>query len=140
VGKKRRVKVVLDTNILISALGWKGNPHRIVEKIASGNIELITCKEQLDELYRVLEYPKFAFSKEQKARFKQLISALCTSTEIPRNLDIVVEDPSDNIIAECALIANADFLVTGDPHLLSLGRVGGKTRIVRAREFLQCWA
>jgi len=125
----------MDTNILVSAFGWKGNPHRIFERIASGEIELFTCEEQSEELARVLEYPKFHFSEEQKTRFKQLVSVLATLVEIPGKLEIIKQDPSDNVIAECALTAQVDFLISGDPHLLNVKRIG-RTRIVRASEFL----
>jgi len=126
--EKRRLKVVLDTNILVSALGWRGNPHKILERVVNGEIELYACKEQLLELSRVLEYPKFAFSYEQKARFKEFISRVALLVEITGKLDIVVKDPSDNFIAECALVSGADLLVTGDPHLLSIKNIG-KVRI-----------
>jgi putative PIN family toxin of toxin-antitoxin system len=59
-------KVTLDTNILISALGWKGNPHKILQKVIDGEIELFISYDQFDELSRVLDYPKFDFTDEQK--------------------------------------------------------------------------
>ena len=62
-GKKR---IVLDTNILISALGWSGNPRIIFDKVIEGEFELILSFKQLDELLRVLNYPKFKFTYEQK--------------------------------------------------------------------------
>ena len=58
-------KVVLDTNVLISALGWGGNPKMIFIKCIDGHLSLVTSKEQLDELQRVLEYPKFGFTETQ---------------------------------------------------------------------------
>jgi len=58
VGKKT-TKVTLDTNILISALGWRGNPHRILQKVINKEIELFVSHEQFEELARVLDYPKF---------------------------------------------------------------------------------
>jgi len=59
-------KVTLDTNILISALGWKGNHHQILQKVIDGEIELFISYDQFDELSRVLDYPKFDFTDEQK--------------------------------------------------------------------------
>jgi uncharacterized protein len=63
VGKR---KVTLDTNILISALSWKGNPHKILQKVIDGEIELFISYDQFDELSRVLDYPKFDFTDEQR--------------------------------------------------------------------------
>jgi uncharacterized protein len=50
-----KTKVALDTNILVSGLGWKGNPNRILEMTVRGEIELFTSREQLEELSRVLD-------------------------------------------------------------------------------------
>jgi putative PIN family toxin of toxin-antitoxin system len=133
VGKR---KVTLDTNILISALGWKGNPHKILQKAVDGEIELFISPDQLDELSRVLDYPKFDFTDEQKVRFKALISEIATLIKTSRKLDIVKEDPSDNRILECALVADVDFVISGDEHLLSIGRLG-RTKIVLASDFLR---
>jgi uncharacterized protein len=132
----KRTRVTLDTNILVSALGWRGNPHRILQKVVEGEIELFLSREQFQELARVLDYPKFDFSEEEKERFKALISAIATFVEPKRGLDIIKGDPSDNRILECALVAEVDFVISGDEHLLSLGKVR-KIEIVKANEFLK---
>ena len=133
---KTATKVILDTNILVSALGWQGNPHRILQKVTNGEIELFISHEQFEELTRVLDYPKFNFTEEQKARFKALISAMATFVNPSARLDIVKKDPSDNKILESALVAKVDFIVSGDGHLLALGKLEGMN-IVRAGEFLR---
>ena len=74
---------------------------------------------------RVLDYPKFDFAEEQKNRFKGLIRTVANIVEIQRMLDVVKEDPSDNMILECALSAGADFVVSSDPHVLTVGSIGG---------------
>jgi putative PIN family toxin of toxin-antitoxin system len=129
-------KVVLDTNILISALGWNGKPHKILAQIISGDVELFISQAQFDELSRVLDYPKFEFEEEQKSRFKALVSAVATFVDAPARLDVVKEDPADSLILESAVAARADFIVSGDEHLLSLGKVNG-TRILTANDFLK---
>jgi hypothetical protein len=67
VGKR---KVTLDTNILVSALGWKGNPHKIL-KVIDGELDLFISSAQSEEPSRVLDYPKFGFTEEQKGRSKR---------------------------------------------------------------------
>lgn len=128
-------KVTLDTNILVSALGWKGNPHKILQKVVDGEFDLFMSYAQYEELAKVLDYPKFGFTEEQKTRFKTLVSRITTSIKTPIELDVVKEDPSDNRILECALAADVDFIVSGDEHLLSL-ETFGRIRIVSARDFL----
>jgi len=135
VGKKT-TKVTLDTNILISALGWRGNPHRILQKVINKEIELFVSHEQFEELARVLDYPKFEFTEGQKARFEALISGIANFIEPTTKLDVIKEDPSDNMLLECALVAKVNFIITGDRHLLSLRKLG-RTRIVKASEFLK---
>ena len=61
-----KTKVLLDSNIFISALGWNGKPRVIFEKCLHGELELVTSASQLDELMRVMDYPKFKFTEEQK--------------------------------------------------------------------------
>jgi len=131
-----KTKAALDTNILISALGWKGNPKQVLEKIVKGEIELVISDEQFAELSEVLEYPKFGFTEEQKGRFKALILELATFIKPLEKINVIKEDPDDNIILECAATGNADYIVTGDPHLLALKEFRG-IKIVTAKRFLE---
>ncbi|HVC58597.1 MAG TPA: putative toxin-antitoxin system toxin component, PIN family [Candidatus Acidoferrales bacterium] len=128
-------KVVLDTNILISALGWNGAPHEILRRVVEGEIELFISYEQFEELSRVLDYPRFNFTYEQKARFKALISEIATMVKASVKVTAIKDDPSDNMILECALVANADYVVSGDKHILTLRRFG-RIRMVKPKEFL----
>jgi putative PIN family toxin of toxin-antitoxin system len=132
----KTAKVILDTNVLVSALGWQGNPHKVLQRVVDKEAELFISYEQFEELARVLDYPKFNFTEEEKVRFKALISALAVFVTPRTRLDIVKEDPSDNRILECALVAKADFIISGDEHLLALGKLEG-TRIVSAGQFMR---
>jgi putative PIN family toxin of toxin-antitoxin system len=138
VGENKKTKVTLDTNILVSGLGWKGKPHKILEKVIKGEIQLFTSRELYEELSRVLDYPKFKFTYEQKERFKSLISAVSTfvETSTTKKLDIIKEDPPDNRILECAVTAEVDFIISGDDHLLSIGKFG-RIEITSASKFLK---
>jgi len=131
---KERTKVTLDTNIVVSALGWRGNSHTILERVMQGKLELYLSYEQFEELSRVLEYPKFDFTEEQKMRFKALISSVATFVQ-PIELDVIKADPADNRVLECALVAKLDFIISGDDHLLSIRRFG-RAKIMTASNFL----
>lgn len=130
-GKK---KITADTNILISALGWRGPPHRILEKVSLDELELFTSYEQFEELSRVLDYPKFGFTEDQKRRYKEFISEKATFVKSPIRLDVIKDDPSDNRILECALVAGAGYIISGDDHLLSI-RKFRRIKIMKASEF-----
>ena len=130
-----KTKVLLDSNILISALGWKGKSRVIFEKCLYGELELVTSADQLNELMRVMDYPKFNFTEEQKQTMLGIITAIAIVVEIPKKLNIIKEDPDDNVILETAVIGNVDYIVSGDPHLLKLEELG-RIKIVTANDFL----
>ncbi len=115
-----KAKAALDTNILISALGWYGNPRKVFEKAVNGEIELIISEEQFNELSDALDYPKFEFTEEQKDRFKALVLAVATLVKPVEKIDAIKQDPDDNMILECAVAGKAGFIVTGDTDLLEL--------------------
>ncbi|MGD0728730.1 MAG: putative toxin-antitoxin system toxin component, PIN family [Candidatus Micrarchaeaceae archaeon] len=130
-------KIVLDTNILISALGWEGNLSKILDKVVDGELEFFISYDQFNEFLRVINYPRLKFSEEQKARFEALISNLATFVKTQDILDVIKDDPSDNMILECALVANADYIVSGDlKHVLPIKKLG-RIKIVTAKEFLK---
>ena len=131
-GKNR---VVLDTNVLISAFGWRGNPHAIMEEVISGDLELAISPDQIRELRRALDYPKFDFSGEQKERFLTLLLEIGILVEPAERITALKEDPDDNIILECAVAGNAGFVVTGDKRFLDIREFRG-IRIVTPREFV----
>lgn len=132
-GKK---KIVLDTNILISAIGWSGRPKEIFRRILNEEFELIISQKQIKELQRVLEYPKFKFTDEQKSRFLRILLKTATVVKTPDKLKVIEEDPADNIILESAIKNNADFIISGDEHILKIKKFG-KVRIVTASKFLE---
>ena len=131
-----KTKATLDTNILISALGWKGNPKRVFGKITSGEVELVISDEQFAELSETLEYPKFGFTKEQKDKFKSLILEIATFVKPVEKIDVIKDDPDDNIILECAVTGSVDYIVSGDPDLLDLKEFRG-IKIRTAKGFLE---
>lgn len=127
----------MDTKVLVSALGWfEGNPHKILDKVCKGEIELFITYEEFEELSTVLEYPRFKFTEDQKQGFKRLISNNATFVYPAIRLDVIKDDASDNRILECAVAAQADFIVSGDGHLLDIGSLHG-IRIVEPTKFLK---
>jgi uncharacterized protein len=130
-----KTKVFLDTNILISALGWGGKPRALLKKCISGELELITSSNQIEELRRVMNYPKFSFTSDQKETFISIILEIATLVEITGTLDVIEKDPDDNAMIETAVVGAVDYAISGDPHLLNLKEYGG-IKIVTASEFL----
>jgi len=131
-GKK---KIILDTNILISALGWKGNPRIIFNKITEKKFELILPYKQLNELLRVLNYPKFKVTNEQKDRFLAILLEISTLVKTKTRVNAIKDDPDDNIILEPANEMKIDYIISGDEHLLKVKEFKS-AKIVTAKEFL----
>jgi len=132
-GKKR---IVLDTNILISAFGWHGKPKEIFSKVLNKEFELIISQKQIEEIKRVLNYKKFNFTSEQKIKFLEILFLEAKVVEIKNRLDVIKEDPSDNMILETAIENDVEFIISGDDHLLKLKQYEN-VKIVSASEFLK---
>ena len=129
-------KIVLDTNILISAFGWKGKPNEIFGKIISGEFKLVMSQKQLEEVEMVIDYPKFCFTPKQKSNFLRILLTIVNIVETSNKLRMVKDDPKDDVILESAIENNVEFLISGDEHLLKIKKYNN-TRIVTANEFLE---
>lgn len=128
-------KVVLDTNILISALGWDGKPREIFLKCITGELEFVISTDQLQEVMRVLQYPKFNFSDDKRKLFVEILLDVAAVVEIDGRITAVRDDPDDNVILETAIAGGATYIISGDDHLLSLKEFKG-IKIVTASDFL----
>jgi len=116
------LKVVLDTNVLISAILFGGKPRQILEKAIRGQIRLCISKSILDELKGVLQRSKFDNSPEMIEVILTELTGVSDFVNVSMTIDVVLEDPEDNRILECAVEAEANYIVTGDFHLLRLSK------------------
>ena len=131
-----RFVVVFDTNVLLSAIGWKGNPFQCLELACAGTIEVVTCPEILDELTEKLESRLAQSSDIITETLSDLLSVLRV-VSITGELKAIAADPDDDKILECAVVASATHIVSGDrKHLLPLGSFRG-IHIVSPAEFLR---
>lgn len=116
------VRVVLDTNVLISAIHFGGKPRQILERAIRGEIRLCVSEPILEELKGVLERRKFNYAPETAQIIVTELIDISDFVNPSRTLHVVPEDTEDNRILECAAEAGANYIVTGDVHLLRLGR------------------
>ena len=122
-GKKSKkiIRVVLDTNVLISALLFKGQLSRIVRLWQTGKIVPVISKETFEELRTVLEYPKFSLSRaEIESLIEHEILPFFEVVNVSKHVKGACRDPGDDKFISCALSANADGVVTGDKDLFDL--------------------
>ena len=133
------MRVVLDTNVLVSALlSPEGPPARIYSAWIEGRFRLLTSSEQLAELKATLAKPKLR-RYVRRAQTGKLINELGSFAEIVSELPPVRRspDPDDDFLLKLAEGGQADYLVTGDQgDLLLLGR-HGRTKIVKATFFCE---
>ena len=138
-GKKReKVKrVVLDTNVLVSALLFKGLLSRFVELWRKGKIIPVISKETFEELTTVLQYPKFSLSRDEiKSVIEHEILPYFEIIEVVKAVKGVCRDSGDDKFISCALSASADCIVSGDKDFCDLRRY--KTvKIINTSDFLK---
>jgi len=118
------VRLVLDTNTVISGLLWHGTPGKLIDAARAGTISLFTSAPWLAELRGVLSRRKFAGQLEtralQAAGIFEGYAALAAIVAPAIIAPAVAQDPTDDADLACALAAQADPIVSGDPHLLNL--------------------
>lgn len=131
------MRVVLDTNVIVSALSHGGKPRDILALTRKGEIELVISPFILDELSHVLER-KFLWSPE---RTKEAVANLLLYATVADPLPTLaaVDDDADNRVLECALAGGASIIVTGDHDLLRLNEFRG-IQIVKPAEFLELFS
>ena len=133
------MRLVLDTNTVVSGLLWDRTPSRLIEAALQGRIELFTSEALLLELEDVLPRRKLARRvaasglsiAQLTARF-----ALLAQRIVPAAISPTSADPDDDHVLACALAARADLVVSGDSHLLNLKSFQG-IPIIKAAEALE---
>lgn len=113
-------RIVFDTNVLISALGWDGKPETCLEQALHGPVDGYISPAMLEELRRVMDYPRFEFTEAEQRSFVAIILASFHVVEPGISLEVIEADPEDDKILECAVTGQVDYIVSGDTHLLDL--------------------
>jgi putative PIN family toxin of toxin-antitoxin system len=130
------VRVVLDTNAIVSALLFSGISSELVSLWQKGLITLLLSREILDEYLRVFSYRKFELTEEEiKELIQEEILPYAEVVKPKRRLRVVQRDPSDDKFIECAVAGKARVIISGDKDLLSLGRYR-QIRILSPAKFL----
>ncbi len=119
------MRVVLDTNVVVSALIWGGKPLTLLQKAADGDLLLYTSPILLQELREVLMRghlsPRLESRRSSVEQALSLYAGLATSVALANVPRIVPDDPDDDHVIAAAVAAEADLVVSGDRHLLALG-------------------
>lgn len=134
------MRIVIDTNIWISGLLWKGHPWELLRLAEEGEIELCLAPAMIEELAQVLAYEKFQPRLEQlRLSSTELLAYaidLASIFDVPQEGPVIVAaDPDDDIFLRCAIAVKATCVVSGDHHLLDLKKYAD-IPILTVRDFL----
>ena len=124
------MKVVLDTNVWLSGIFWKGEAYRLISRLEDREAEVMVNKEILLEISKILnEEAKFQkFMEDRRQATEDLIRTVMNMSRIiisRRKLDVIKDHPSDNWILECAVLGKADYLVSYNDHIIRLKEYEG---------------
>lgn len=129
------LKVVLDTNIYISAINFGGQASEVINLILTNDVQLYISREIITEVMGVLR-KKFGFEQAILEEIEDILREICLIVEPSKTLTIIKNHPADNRILECALETKAHYLISGDKkHLLKLKKYQN-FQIISAQDFL----
>ena len=119
---------------------WGGSPARIVKAAEEGKVCIITSEEIVNEISRTLGYPRLKRVYEaagiSRQQIIEAVLQVAKLVEVKTKIHAVREDSADDKFLECAIDSKADYIVSGDEHLLKIGSYK-RTRIVSVRQFLK---
>ncbi|MBI4318474.1 MAG: putative toxin-antitoxin system toxin component, PIN family [Chloroflexi bacterium] len=120
------MRVVLDSNVVVSRfLSPSGPPAHIWEQWEDGVFELAVSEAILAEYQKAMTYERIQarhrMSKDEISKIISTMRMFAEVVEATQNVEVIVKDPEDNKFIDCALAAAADYIVSGDSHLLELG-------------------
>jgi putative PIN family toxin of toxin-antitoxin system len=137
---KRKLRAVIDTNLLVSGLFAKVTVSAQLQDLwVEQRFELVTSLEIIKEVSRVLDYPRiktrFKTREENVRRFFRLIFLKAIISKEIYQTDRIVDDPTDTEFLACALEKKADYIISRDPHLRNLKHYHG-IQIIDATTFI----
>jgi putative PIN family toxin of toxin-antitoxin system len=138
------IRAVFDTNVFISALfNPKRPPAKLLELALQGMIRLIISPQLIEEIERVLTYPRVKkLLKKRNTGPGEVGEAIAKAFKVaflaPGDLtvEVVPDDPADDMVLACAMEGSADYIISGDHHLLDLKNYQG-IKIVNPARFLE---
>ncbi len=114
------MRAVLDTNVFISGIFWKGSSNRVITNWKEGKFSLVTSLETVSEIINVLKDFKIKLSDDMMKEWVDLIIRNSIIVEPKEKIAIVKDDPKDDIFIETAVAGDVNYIVSQDNHLLKL--------------------
>lgn len=130
------MNIVLDTNIFISGIFWKGDPYKILLLWKDCKVQLISSIEIITEISRTLSDFKIRLPEELQKEWIHTITINSTIVEPKEKFTIIQDDPTDNKFIEAAIAGKAEYIITRDKHLLKIQQFRN-VKIITPTEFLK---
>jgi len=130
------VRVVLDTNVLISGILFSGPPNEIIKGWRDGIIQFVLSPEIIDEYFRVSKILAERYPSVEIGLILKLIIARSETIQAPPLTHQICEDPDDDKFFTCALRGESKIIISGDKHLLKLSGYRGIT-VLAPRAFVE---
>lgn len=130
------MKIILDTNVIVSGIFFSGPPYEILKSWRNGKFKIVVSQEIL------LEYQRIAEKLNQKfpmINIQPMIDLLTVKADLVIGPELPIQickDPGDDKFISCALASNSKIIITGDKHLLNVNGYEG-LEIIRPREFVE---
>jgi putative PIN family toxin of toxin-antitoxin system len=135
-------KIIIDTNILVSAAIADGKPERLILLIIAhrNNFKFIVSREIMEEYIQVLNRPRLKLTEYRKQEWFNLLNDSTTVIDVNVTIDFP-RDRKDAKFLACAVAANADYLITGDRDFEDIKKMGiMNTKIISVTEFLNLFS
>ena len=129
------MRIVLDTNVLMSGIFFTGPPHQILQAWRDEKIQLVACLEILAEYREVATRLGRTYKGVDILPLLDLIAVRSHIVQVTPLADPVCSDPDDDIFIACALAANTRIIVSGDRHLLAVSGFAG-IQVLRPKPFV----
>jgi len=130
------MRVVLDTNIFISGIFWTGSSHTIIRSWKEANFELVSSLSTISEIIAVLRDFKIRLPDEMITEWVDLIIKNSIIVEPKEKINIIKDDPTDNMFLESASAGNAEYIISQNKHLLNVKEFRG-IKIITPEEFIK---
>ena len=127
-------KIVIDTNVYISAIFWGGKPRLVVDMGRDKKVMIFASSEIEKEISGKLE-KKFKLPEAEVRLILFDFSSFIFPVKVTRKYQVIPDDPDDDKFIDCAMACGADYIISGDKHLLQLEEYSG-IKIINASEFL----
>ena len=132
------MKIILDTNVLISGIFFSGPPSQILKAWQNSRLQIVLSQEILNEYQRVAESLVGRFPKIDILPIIELMTIHGQLVDA-EGFDVsVCDDPDDNKFMECAIASNSKIIVSGDKHLLKVSGYQG-IKVLKPREFVDSY-